>query len=161
MNDFLMKESDMNALPPKKRKLAQHLLETLKKIMQEGEPKVMSGPEAVFESVGDLITLHQEHFDVLFLDTKNRVIERKTIFIGSLNSAIVHPREVFRAAIECSAASIVCVHNHPSGDPTPSPEDISLTRRLIKAGELIGIDVLDHIVVGKEGFVSLKQRGLV
>lgn len=161
MNEFMIKESDVDALPPKKRKLAQHLLETLKKIMQDGEPKVLNNPQAVFEKVGDLITLHQEHFVVLFLDTKNRMIGRKTIFVGSLNATIVHPREVFRAAIENSAASIICAHNHPSGDPAPSQEDISITRRLIEAGELVGIGVLDHVVVGKEGYVSLKQRGLM
>ncbi|MBY9079542.1 DNA repair protein RadC [Paenibacillus sp. HN-1] len=161
MNEFMIKESDVDALPPKKRKLAQHLLEILKKIMQDGEPKVLNNPQAVFENVGDLITLFQEHFVVLFLDTKNRMIKRKTIFVGSLNAAIVHPREVFKAAIENSAASIICVHNHPSGNPTPSQEDILLTKRLVNVGELVGIDVLDHVVVGREGFVSLKERGLM
>lgn len=161
MGDFMIKESDVNALPMPKRKLAQHLLETLKKIMQDGEPRKINSPQAVFEAVGDLIDMNEEHFVVLFLDTKNRIIERKTISIGTLNAAIVHPREVFRAAIERSAASIICAHNHPSGDPTPSREDIELTKRLMQAGELVGIDVLDHIVVGKEGYVSLKQRDLV
>jgi len=81
--------------------------------------------------------------------------------MGSLNAAIVHPREVFRAAIKRSSASIICVHNHPSGDPTPSSEDVALTRRLMEAGEIIGIDVLDHIVIGDRRYVSLKEQGLM
>ena len=80
--------------------------------------------------------------------------------MGSLNASIVHPREVFRAAIKCSA-SLVCAHNHPSGDPTPSPEDISLTARLVEAGQIVGIDVLDHLIIGDGSFVSLKERGLM
>jgi DNA repair protein RadC len=79
--------------------------------------------------------------------------------MGSLNASIVHPREVFRAAIKRSSASIICVHNHPSGDPTPSPEDIQLTHRLVEAGSIIGIEVLDHIIIGDFKFVSLKEQG--
>lgn len=103
--------------------------------------------------------LTQEHFVVIFLDTKNYVIGKKTIFIGSLNKAIVHPREVFKEAIKRSSASIICAHNHPSGDPTPSEQDIGLTHRLYEAGELIGIKVLDHLIIGDEQFVSLKEKG--
>lgn len=105
--------------------------------------------------------LTQEHFVVIFLDTKNYVIGKKTIFIGSLNKAIVHPREVFKEAIKRSSASIICAHNHPSGDPTPSEQDIGLTHRLYEAGELIGIKVLDHLIIGDEQFVSLKEKGYI
>lgn len=105
--------------------------------------------------------LQKEHFVCLFLNTKNHVIAQETLSMGSLNASIVHPREVFRAAIKCSSASIICAHNHPSGDPTPSPEDISLTRRLLEAGEIVGIDVLDHLIIGDDGFVSMKERGLM
>ncbi|WP_123041295.1 RadC family protein [Cohnella candidum] len=107
----------------------------------------------------ELRRLREEHFVVLFLNTKNRVIGRQTLSIGSLNASIVHPREVFRAAIRRSSASILCAHNHPSGDPTPSPEDKQLTRRLAEAGELVGIELLDHIVIGDNRFVSLKELG--
>ncbi|MCI3923616.1 DNA repair protein RadC [Paenibacillus sp. TRM 82003] len=107
----------------------------------------------------DLRYLQQEHFVVLFLNTKNRVIGRETLSVGSLNAAIVHPREVFRAAVKRSAASVICVHNHPSGDPTPSAEDIQLTHRLTEAGHIIGIEVLDHVIIGDRSFVSLKERG--
>ncbi|OMC99735.1 DNA repair protein RadC [Paenibacillus sp. FSL R5-0636] len=103
--------------------------------------------------------LQKEHFVCLFLNTKNHVIGQETLSMGSLNASIVHPREVFRAAIKCSSASIICAHNHPSGDPTPSPEDISLTARLLQAGEIIGIDVLDHLIIGDSSFVSLKEKG--
>lgn len=103
--------------------------------------------------------LNQEHFVCLYLDTKNQVIHKHTVFIGSLNASIVHPREVFRAAIRRSSASILCAHNHPSGDPAPSPEDVQLTRRLAEAGELIGIELLDHLVIGDNRFISLKEAG--
>lgn len=105
--------------------------------------------------------LHKEHFVCLFLNTKNHIIAQETLSIGSLNASIVHPREVFRAAIKCSSASVVCAHNHPSGDPTPSPEDIRMTERLCRAGDIVGIDVLDHIVIGDGKFVSLKEQGLM
>lgn len=105
--------------------------------------------------------LKKEHFVCLFLNTKNHVIGRETLSVGTLNASLVHPREVFRAAIKCSSASIVCLHNHPSGDPAPSPEDVSLTKRLCEAGDLVGIDVLDHIVIGDGRFISLKEQGLM
>ncbi|WP_046215710.1 RadC family protein [Paenibacillus wulumuqiensis] len=105
--------------------------------------------------------LQKEHFVCLFLNTKNHIISQETLSMGSLNASIVHPREVFRAAIKCSSASVICAHNHPSGDPTPSPEDISLTRRLVEAGQIIGIEVLDHLVIGDMKFVSLKEQGFM
>lgn len=107
----------------------------------------------------DLRHYREEHFVCLFLNTKNQVIGRQTLSIGSLNASIVHPREVFRAAIRRSSASILCAHNHPSGDPTPSPEDIQLTKRLTEAGELIGIELLDHLVIGDNRYISLKEMG--
>ncbi|MUK86972.1 DNA repair protein RadC [Ornithinibacillus sp. L9] len=107
----------------------------------------------------ELRSLKQEHFVVLFLNTKNQIIHRQTIFIGSLNASIVHPREVFREAVKRSAASIIVAHNHPSGDPTPSQEDIHVTRRLVESGKMIGIELLDHLVIGDRKFVSLKEKG--
>ncbi|MBP1156590.1 DNA repair protein RadC [Paenibacillus sp. PvR052] len=109
----------------------------------------------------DLRYLQKEHFVCLFLNTKNHVIGQETLSMGSLNASIVHPREVFRAAIKRSSASIVCAHNHPSGDPTPSPEDVQITKRLVQAGDIVGIDVLDHIVIGDQRFVSLKELGMM
>jgi len=107
----------------------------------------------------DTRLLKQEHFVELVLNTINQVIHRQTIFIGSLNASIVHPREVFREAIKRSAASIIVAHNHPSGDPTPSQEDIQVTKRLADTGKLIGIEVLDHLIIGDGKFVSLKEKG--
>lgn len=109
----------------------------------------------------DMRYLQKEHFVCLFLNTKNHVIGQETLSMGSLNASIVHPREVFRAAIKRSSASIVCAHNHPSGDPTPSPEDVQITKRLVQAGDIVGIDVLDHIVIGDQRFASLKELGLM
>src|SRR5699024_2851760 len=107
----------------------------------------------------EMRSLKQENFVVLFLNTKNQVIHRKTVFVGSLNASIVHPREVFREAVKWSAASIVVAHNHPSGDPSPSQEDIHVTRRLVESGKMIGIELLDHLIIGDRKFVSLKEKG--
>lgn len=109
----------------------------------------------------DMRFLSQEHFVCLYLNTKNQVLHRQTIFIGSLNASIVHPREVFKEAFRRSAASMICIHNHPSGDPTPSREDIEVTKRLVECGKMIGIELLDHIIIGDHKFVSLKEKGYV
>jgi DNA repair protein RadC len=109
--------------------------------------------------MNDMRFLSQEHFVCLYLNTKNQVLHKKTIFIGSLNASIVHPREVFREALKRSAASIIAIHNHPSGDPAPSREDIEVTKRLVECGKMIGIDVLDHLIIGENKFVSLKEKG--
>lgn len=101
----------------------------------------------------------QEHFVCLYLNTKNHIIGRETIFIGSLNSSIVHPREVYKEAIRRSSASVICLHNHPSGDPAPSREDIDVTRRLQEAGRILGIELLDHVIIGDGRFYSLKEKG--
>mgnify|MGYP005750853877 FL=1 len=103
--------------------------------------------------------LTQEHFVCLYLNTKNQVIHQQTVFIGSLNASIVHPREVFKEAFRRSAASFICLHNHPSGDPGPSREDIEVTKRLNECGKLIGIELLDHLIIGDQKFVSLKEKG--
>ncbi|WP_033828294.1 RadC family protein [Bacillus andreraoultii] len=103
--------------------------------------------------------LTQEHFVCLFLNTKNEVIHKQTIFIGSLNASIVHPRELFKEAFRRSAASMICLHNHPSGNPTPSREDIEVTKRLVECGKILGVEVLDHIIIGDKRYVSLKEKG--
>jgi DNA repair protein RadC len=124
------------------------------------EAVIIRSPENVADLMREeLRYLQKEHFVCLFLNTKNHVVAQETLSMGSLNASIVHPREVFRAAIKRSSASIICVHNHPSGDPTPSPEDIQLTHRLVEAGSIIGIEVLDHIIIGDHKFVSLKEQG--
>ncbi|MDP4104856.1 MAG: DNA repair protein RadC [Bacillota bacterium] len=109
--------------------------------------------------MNDMRFLTQEHFVCLYLNTKNQVIHKQTIFIGSLNASIVHPREVFREALKRSAASLIALHNHPSGSPEPSREDIEVTKRLSECGKIIGIDLLDHLIIGENKFVSLKEKG--
>ncbi len=113
--------------------------------------------EILREFIGDS---DREHFVVLLLDSRNRVIGINTVSIGNLNSSIVHPREVMKAAILANAAGIILCHNHPSGDPDPSGEDLSMTERLKLAGELLGIPVFDHLVLGNSTFCSFKERGI-
>lgn len=120
---------------------------------------IRSPDDAAHYLMPEMSALSQEHFVVLFLNTKNQVLHKKTIFIGSLNASIVHPREIFREAVKRSAASIICAHNHPSGVPTPSPEDIEVTTRLMEAGLIIGIDLIDHIIIGDHQFISMKEKG--
>ena len=105
--------------------------------------------------------LEKEHFKTILLNIKNHVISIENISVGSLNSSIVHPREVFKPAIKRSSASVILVHNHPSGDPTPSKEDIEVTSRLVNAGNVLGIAVLDHVIIGNNSILSLKEQGLM
>jgi DNA repair protein RadC len=104
--------------------------------------------------------LDQEHLRTVLLDTKNRVQEITTIYVGSLNTSLIRIGEVFREALKRNSAAIIVVHNHPSGDPTPSPEDIQVTRQIVAAGALLDVEVLDHLVIGQGRFVSLRERGL-
>lgn len=103
--------------------------------------------------------LDKEHFAVLILDTKNRVIREETITMGILDSSLVHPREVFKNAIKAGASSVIIVHNHPSGDPTPSRDDMATTKRLCDAGQVVGINVLDHVIIGYDKYYSFKDEG--
>jgi len=127
----------------------------------DGEARAIRGPEDVLAQVRDLARARREHFVVLLLNARHELQGRETISIGSLNASIVHPREVFLPAILHSAASVVLVHNHPSGDPEPSEEDLSITRRLVEVGELVGIEVLDHVVIASRGTVSFRHRKLL
>ena len=107
----------------------------------------------------DLENCDREHFIAVYLDRKGKSNAACTISIGGISETLVHPREVFKPAILASAASIVLIHNHPSGDPSPSPDDIKLTKRLVEVGEILGIEVLDHIIIGVNNYVSLKAMG--
>ncbi len=129
---------------------------------QDSEVVRIKSPQDVAAWVmEDLRYLQHEQFRILLLNTKNIIISCEEISRGSLNSSIVHPREVFARAIKRSAAAIILVHNHPSGDPSPSQEDINITRRLVEVGHLVGIEVLDHLVIGDGVFSSLKEKGYV
>lgn len=123
---------------------------------------VIRTPKDVEAYLGsEMRELVQEHFVVLSLDSKNQLVGKDDTFKGTLNSSLVHPREVYHCAIRRSAASIVVVHNHPSGDPQPSREDNEVTRRLGEAGKLLGIELLDHIIIGDGRYVSLRERGIL
>ena len=111
--------------------------------------------------VPEMGALAQEQLRVLLLNTRNQVMGQRVIYIGNVNSSVVRPAEVLRAAVIDSAPSIIIAHNHPSSDPTPSPEDVSITRELVQAGKLLGIDLLDHVVIGGDRWVSLKERKLM
>lgn len=124
--------------------------------------EVIHGPEDVAHYAMPRYRFEQkEHFAVLLLNTKNHILGMPEVSVGSLSASVVHPREVFRAAIDYAAASMILLHNHPSGDPTPSREDIAVTERMVKAGKIMDIPVLDHIVLGNGRFASLKEKGLL
>ncbi|MCK4962100.1 MAG: DNA repair protein RadC [Anaerolineales bacterium] len=126
----------------------------------EDRPTIQSPSDAAALLLYEMGALEQEHLRVLLLDTRNRLIRTIEVYRGSLNTSLIRVGEVFRDAVRSNAASIIIVHNHPSGDPTPSPEDVSVTRALVEAGSLLDIEVLDHLVIGKNCFVSLKSKGL-
>lgn len=129
---------------------------------QGGKGAPITRHEQAFELFKHMADLQQEHFCAAFFDSKANLISQKVIHIGTLNSSVVGAREVFREAVRNNAASVIVAHNHPSGDPDPSPEDIKVTRSLKQAGELLDIALLDHIVVGHNGdFVSLNDRGVL
>lgn len=127
-----------------------------------GERKSIRSPEdAAALVMEDMRYLDREHFVALLLNVKNQVIARELISIGTLNTSSVHPRELFKPAIRRSAASVILVHNHPSGDPEPSREDLEVTGRLVEAGKILGIEILDHLIIGDNKFISLKEKGFV
>jgi DNA repair protein RadC len=126
----------------------------------EDKPIINSPNDAAAIVQYEMGALETEHLRTILLDTRNRVIRIAEIYKGSLNASVIRVGEVFREAIRLNAASLIVVHNHPSGDPTPSPEDVAVTRAIIDAGELLNIEVLDHLVIGKKSFVSMKAKGL-
>lgn len=142
---------------------------SVKQVKEKGglydlESSFIRSPEDANNIVNVVLDLYSESvekFGILTLNTKNQVAGVHILSVGTLNASMVHPREVFKAAVLNNAASIVCFHNHPSGDPAPSPEDIETTKRLVDAGEIMEIQVLDHIVVGDNRFYSLKEQGMM
>jgi DNA repair protein RadC len=146
-------------LPPRARARLAAAVELGRRLdLSEGHvPALVQGPADVFEITADLRRLRREHFIGLYLNTRNRLLIRETISIGSLNASIVHPREVFEPALRQGAASLIVVHNHPSGETEPSEDDLAITRRLSEAGEILGVPLLDHVIVGGQGYTSLKE----
>ncbi|QAA31501.1 RadC family protein [Clostridium manihotivorum] len=132
------------------------------KSFKSGEEFKISDPKsAAMIVMNEISSLRQEVLMLMMLNTKNIIISIKEVFKGSLNSSIVHPREIFVEAIKKSAASIIICHNHPSGDPTPSKEDVNITLRIKECGKIVGIDLLDHIIIGGKDFISLKEQGII
>lgn len=123
-------------------------------------PQIRTPADAANILMSEMALLEQEQLRVMLLDTRNRVLAVPTLYAGSLNTTMIRVSEVFREAIRHNAAALIVAHNHPSGDPSPSPEDVAVTREMIKAGQLLDIEVLDHLVIGQQQFVSLKERGL-
>jgi DNA repair protein RadC len=123
-------------------------------------PRITSPADAANLLLAEMQHLEQEHFRLILLDTRNRVLGTPILYIGSLNTSVIRIAEIFKEAAKINAAAIILVHNHPSGDPSPSPEDVGVTRQIVQAGKLLSIDILDHIIIGQNQFVSLKERGL-
>jgi DNA repair protein RadC len=123
-------------------------------------PAIHSPADAAALVQYEMSALPQEHLRVMNLDTRNKVINIEKLYVGTLNASTVRVAEIFKPAIQRNAAGIIILHNHPSGDPTPSPEDVALTRSIVQAGKLLDIEVLDHLVIGQNRWISLKERGL-
>ena len=123
-------------------------------------PQIRCPADAANLLLSEMGVLEQEHLRTLLLDTKNRVLATREIYVGSLNTSLIRVGELFRPAIHANSAAVIVVHNHPSGDPTPSPEDVAVTRQIVEAGKLLDIEVLDHLIIGWQRWISLKERGL-
>ena len=128
---------------------------------QNDDFKISSPKDISMLLINEMNNLNQEVLKLILLNTKNTVIGVKDVFKGSLNSSIVHPREIFREAVQRGSANIIICHNHPSGDPTPSKEDINVTLRIKQCGDLMGIKLLDHIIIGNNNYISLKEKGII
>jgi len=154
----------INGIGPAKAAQIKAAFELSKRLddYEEGKKTTLKSPEDVIKAVkAQLKGKKKEHFLVLSLDTRNHLINTRQVSIGSLDSSIAHPREIFKEAISSAAASVIFAHNHPSGDPTPSQEDTKLTKRLVEVGEIIGIEVLDHIIVCDKTHLSMKAKNLI
>jgi len=132
------------------------------KLMKKGfKVQIKTASDVYQYYVDELQNKTKEYFYALFLDTKNRILKEELVSIGTLNESLIHPRELFNSAVQASCNSVIIVHNHPSGDCVPSDSDKEVTKVLVEAGEIMGIKVLDHVIIGKEGFVSLKESGVM
>ncbi len=135
--------------------------ELARRMLNGKEAVLLLSPRDVWESLRDLHDHKKEHFVIFFLDARNQEIKREIISIGTLNASLVHPREVFEPAIRHSAAQVIVAHNHPSGNPEPSESDLETTKRLVEAGKILGIELTDHVIVAKGGWVSLREKGMM
>ena len=132
-----------------------------KRLLKDKKAQIYLSPKEVWEELKDLRDHKKEHFVIFYLDSRNQEIKREIVSVGSLNANLVHPREVFEPAVRNLAAQVILAHNHPSGDTEPSEDDLELTKRLVESGKILGIEVIDHIIVVKNGFLSLKEKNLI
>ncbi len=132
-----------------------------KRLLKGKKSTIYLTPHDVWRQMKDISSSKKEHVVIFYLDSRNQEIERDIISVGTVNHSIVHPREIFEPAVKHVAAHIILSHNHPSGDPEPSEEDLLLTARLVKAGKLMGIEITDHVIVTKKEYISMKERGLM
>jgi DNA repair protein RadC len=158
--DELAHEHGMGQAKATQIKAALELGRRLQVASPQERPQVRGPADVANLLMLEMGLLEQEHLRTVLLDTKNYVIRVNNVYIGSLNSAAVRVGEIFRDAIRANSASIIVVHNHPSGDPTPSPEDVRVTEMMVEAGQLLDIEVLDHLVIGRNTYISLKERKL-
>ena len=157
-----LKEEFRNQVPAMKIVAMYEIFRRTNKLKKMGDKRKIETAKDVFNYYVDkLQDKKKEHFYALYLDTKNQIIEEKLVSKGILNASLIHPREVFNPAIRASSNSVLLVHNHPSGNCTPSKEDEDVTKMLSNAGDILGIKVLDHVIVGKESFTSLKEEGIL
>ncbi|MDI3256555.1 MAG: DNA repair protein RadC [Kyrpidia sp.] len=157
----LMEESGMGPAKATQILAALELGRRVQRVDRSALAPIHSPKDVAARLMERLQFLQKEHFVVLHLDTKHRVLGEEVVSVGTLNASLVHPREIFRTAVKRSAAAVVCAHNHPSGDPTPSPEDVDVTKRVLEAGRIIGIDLVDHVVIGRGTYVSMRELGLI
>jgi len=138
-------------------------LELGKRAMRSYEKRlpVIGSPEEALAQLSGIASLRREHFVVLYLNARNQLVHKETVSVGTLTASLVHPREVFAPALEVRAAAVLLAHNHPSGEMGPSDDDVALTEQLIEAGGLMGIDVVDHLILSRSGYVSLKELGII
>jgi len=132
-----------------------------KRFLKDKPAALILSPKDVWENLKEIREHKKEHFIIFYLDSRNREIQKEIISVGTLNANLVHPREVFEPAVKNLAAQIIVAHNHPSGQTDPSEEDLTITKRLIEAGKLLGIEVLDHVIVAQKEFSSFKEKGLI
>lgn len=132
-----------------------------RRLLQSKKSTLVLAPKDVWDALKDIRDHKKEHFMIFFLNTRNQEIQREIISVGTINASLIHPREVFEPAITNLASHIIIAHNHPSGDTEPSMEDLELTKRLQEAGKIVGIEVIDHVIVSKSGFMSFKEKKLI
>jgi len=152
---------DYSGLGPAKACEIVACFELGKRLLKDKKAEIYLKPKEIWEELKDLRDHKKEHFVIFYLDSRNQEIKREIISVGSLNANLVHPREVFEPAVRHLAAQIILAHNHPSGDPEPSEDDLEITKRLTESGKILGIEVIDHIIITKTGFISFKDKNLI